>query len=91
MNRTRRIVAVVSVALGAAGLAATEASAQLPDDSGSVAVTPHDPAPIRTVHVNVPVDDHLSEAVQAGASALAGAGVALGGLWLYRRRQPLAG
>ncbi|WP_165554093.1 hypothetical protein [Kribbella capetownensis] len=32
-------------------------------------------------------DDSGAEAVQAGASALAGAGLAFGGMWLYRRRQ----
>ncbi len=31
-------------------------------------------------------DDIGAEALQAGASALGGAGVALGGMWLYRRR-----
>jgi len=32
-------------------------------------------------------DDSRAEALQAGASALAGAGLAFGGMWLYRRRQ----
>jgi hypothetical protein len=31
------------------------------------------------------------EGAQLGASALGGAGVALGGIWLYHRRYPLAG
>lgn len=89
MNRTRSIVAVVSVALGAAGLAATEASAQLPDNSGPAVVTPYDPAPPPIVEVQV--DDTVAEVVQVGAAGLGGAGVALGGLWLYRRREVLAG
>jgi hypothetical protein len=36
-------------------------------------------------------DDNGVEALQAGASALGGAGLAFGGMWLYRRRQALAG
>jgi hypothetical protein len=32
-------------------------------------------------------DDNGVEAVQSGASALGGAALAFGGLWLYRRRQ----
>lgn len=35
-------------------------------------------------------DDNGVEALQAGASALGGAGLAFGGMWLYRRRQALA-
>jgi hypothetical protein len=44
-----------------------------------------------TISVAVPVDDNAAEALQAGASALGGAGLVLGSLWLYRRRHPLAG
>jgi len=45
-------------------------------------------APVR---VMVPIDDGTTEALQAGAAALGGAGLAFGSLWLYRRRHPLAG
>lgn len=38
-----------------------------------------------TVHTSS--DDNGVEALQASASALGGAGVALAGMWLYRRRQ----
>ena len=34
-----------------------------------------------------PSDDNRAETMQAGASALGGAGVALTGMWIYRRRQ----
>lgn len=44
-----------------------------------------------TVRVMIPVDDGTTEALQAGAAALGGAGLAFGSLWLYRRRRPLAG
>jgi hypothetical protein len=34
----------------------------------------------------VQVDDNVAESVQAGASAICGAGIALAALWAYRRR-----
>jgi hypothetical protein len=39
----------------------------------------------------VSVDDNGAEAVQALASAVGGAGLALGGSWLYRRRRVQVG
>lgn len=42
-----------------------------------------------TSTIEVPVDDTTSETLQTAASALGGAGVALAGFWIYRRRQPL--
>lgn len=41
---------------------------------------------VQAATVQRTVDDNWVEAAQAGASALGGAGVALGGRWLYRRR-----
>lgn len=38
-----------------------------------------------------PSDDNGFDGVQLGASAVGGAGVALAGVWLYRRRHVLAG
>jgi hypothetical protein len=40
--------------------------------------------------VPVEVDDTVAEALQTAAGALGGAGLATAGLWLYRRRHPLA-
>jgi hypothetical protein len=37
----------------------------------------------------VQVDDNATEALQTGAGAVGGAGLAITGLWLYRRRHPL--
>jgi hypothetical protein len=70
-------------------------------------VVPHDPpvgaynypaydvnpvlAPEEKIRVMVPADDTTAEALQAGAAALGGAGLAFGTLWFYRRRYPLAG
>jgi hypothetical protein len=100
MNRTYSAIAVSALALGAAALTATEASAQLDPDSGSGYATPdcwYANHPVcEVVPAVVPVegalgeslsDDNGAEALQAGVSALGGAGLAFGGLWLYRRRQ----
>jgi hypothetical protein len=57
------------------------------------AVAPHDPAypvpaqPSSTGSTIVSVDDTASEAFQAAASGLGGAGIAFAGMWLYRRHQ----
>jgi hypothetical protein len=81
MNRRNSAIAVSALALGAAAFTATEASAQQPPEPRSGDST----APASVIQ-RVQVDDAGIEAVQAGASALGGAGLALGGLWLYRRR-----
>jgi hypothetical protein len=46
----------------------------------------HEVAPVAAAMAPSPSDDNAAEALQAGASALGGAGLAFGGLWLYRRR-----
>jgi hypothetical protein len=93
MNRTTFAVAVPVLALGAIGVGAGAANAKVPDDptsrgstSGVVSDLPGQPGT-----VEVPVDDDISEAVQAGASALGGAGIACTALWLYRRHRPVLG
>jgi hypothetical protein len=40
--------------------------------------------------VQVEVDDTAAEALQTGAGVLGGAALTMTGLWLYRRRHPLA-
>jgi len=84
MNHKKTVLAVSTLALVLVGITTTTAAAQLPDNAGSVGqpIVVRDPP----VTVRVPVDDALSEGIQAGVSALGGAGIALGGLWLYRRR-----
>jgi hypothetical protein len=74
--------------------------------SGSAAVVPHDPeapnGPQYDPRYEVnrtqasgaaagTADDAGVEVVQASASALAGAGIACGVMWLYRRRHAPAG
>ncbi|TCC42902.1 hypothetical protein E0H75_38495 [Kribbella capetownensis] len=46
---------------------------------------------VKTVSAQSLSDDNGVEALQAGVSALGGAAVAFGGMWLYRRRHALAG
>lgn len=45
---------------------------------------------VKTVAAQSLSDDNGAEVLQAGASALGGAAVAFGGMWLYRRRHALA-
>jgi hypothetical protein len=51
----------------------------------------YDVAPVTTTTSQSRSDDNGVEALQAGASALGGAAVAFGGMWLFRRRHVLAG
>lgn len=71
-------------------LAAGSAQASLPTDPDmrhhrSAAVQPAPPE-----QVQVEVDDTVTEALQTGAGVLGGAALTMTGLWLYRRRHPLA-
>lgn len=89
MNHARTAIAATALALSAAALGATHASANHPAENGTLpdAVAPHDPPPPRTIEV--PVDDTVGEGIQSGASVLGGAGAALTGVWIYRRRHTL--
>jgi hypothetical protein len=94
MNSKRSAVAALALAIGATALASSEAWARDPDKEIPVepAVVLHDPGP---GHDPTPANTSATEdhsriaAVQAGASALGGAGVACGAMWLYRRRSQL--
>ena len=48
-------------------------------------------APVEAAMAQSPSNDDRFEGLRLGASALGGAGVAFSGMWLYRRRQVLAG
>lgn len=49
---------------------------------------PKSPQPVAaTSRTEVPMDHNVDEVLQAAASALGGAGLALGGTWLYRRHR----
>lgn len=98
MNCTRTTLAVSALALGAIGLTATEASARVPDDvPRDTTVTRQDPKPPNYPNYDpkyevrqgttVSSDDNGIEVLQASASALGGAAIAFGAMWLYRRRQ----
>lgn len=91
MIHARTPIAISALALSAAALGATQASAQYEPGPGSAPATvPPVSAPASpTDLVKAAVDDTASEGIQAGASALGGAGIALAGLWIYRRRHAL--
>jgi hypothetical protein len=85
--------------------ASTAAANEWPDEGsgypGSDAKSPeynypsydpkYDVAPVAAVTAPSPSDHNGFDGAQLGASALGGAGVAFGGMWLYRRRHVLAG
>jgi hypothetical protein len=99
MNHRGSVLAALALTVGVTMLGAIDASAELPaEDSGGAGVVPHDPpvsaynysqdevAALEGAAVGTSSDDHGAEVLQAGASALGGAGVAIAGMWLYRRR-----
>jgi hypothetical protein len=86
MKHIRILIAVPALACGVALAGASQASAKYDPESGragQAVVVVHDPGQ------SIQVDDNVAEALQAGASALGGAGIALAALWAYRRRHPV--
>jgi len=77
------------LALAPIAFSAAEAAAVTPSEPnrhpGIAPAKPSEPTVIR-----VPVDDSVVEVIQAGTSAVAGASLALGAMWVYRRRERLA-
>ena len=106
MNSRHSAVVVLALALGAGAFASSEAWARDPvKEEQPASVVPRDPSPPNHPEVDPPhrvspvestgtiaasSNDTRLEVVQAGASALGGAGVACGVMWLYRRRNRLA-
>jgi hypothetical protein len=88
MKHVSTLVAIPAVACGIVLAGSAQASARViyPEDAyrESVVVVPVPGPPTVTE-----VDDALAEGLQAGASAIGGAGIALSALWVYRRRHPL--
>lgn len=102
MNRTLTTLAVSSFALGAIGLTATDAAARVSDNvPRNTTVMLDDPKPpnypnydpryevppAQAATISSAPDDNSVEVLQAGASAVGGAAIAFGAMWLYRRRQ----
>jgi len=89
MKHRYTILALPVLACGAIVAGSAEASARPIDPEsqyrGSVVIVDQ-PGPTRQVQV----DDNVTEAVQTGAGVLGGAGLAMAGIWLYRRSHPLA-
>lgn len=99
MNRTHTTLAVSALALGAIGLTATEAAARGSDDvPRDTTVIRQEPGPPNYPNYDpryevppapaptISRDDNGVEVLQASASALGGAAIASGAMWLYRRR-----
>jgi hypothetical protein len=86
MKHIYTLAAIPAVACGIVLAGSAQASARViyPEDAyrGSVVVVPGP-------SITTEVDDALAEGLQAGASAIGGAGIALSALWVYRRRHPL--
>ncbi len=87
MKHISTLAAVPVLTCGIVLVGATQASARRidPEDGshGESVVVVHDPG------ATVKVDDKVAEGLQAGASAIGGAGLALAATWAYRRRHPL--
>jgi hypothetical protein len=90
MNHKRSVIVVPALAAVVFTLTAAEATARvIPEHTTeSRSVMPHDPPAVPYVDetITVTADDAAAEGVQAGAAALGGAGLALVGMWRYRRR-----
>ena len=86
MKHLYTLAAIPAVACGIVLAGSVQASARViyPENAyrGSVVVVPG-PGTVAEV------DDALAEGLQAGTSAIGGAGIALSVLWVYRRRHPL--
>jgi hypothetical protein len=85
MNRTCCSLAVSTLAFGAVVLTANEALAEPHPDAGFETTYNH-PYNYPEYRFDIPVTQTVPNTASVGASALGGAGLALGGLWLYRRR-----
>jgi hypothetical protein len=85
MKYIHTLVAVPVLTCGIALAGATQASAMeiFPEDDYRQVVVVPEPGP------TIEVDDTATEALQAGAAAIGGAGIALAVLWTYRRRYPV--
>jgi hypothetical protein len=97
MNQRYSIIAVPALAVAAVAFTASEATANVPpEEPGPAAVVPRDPGPPNypdyssyqaPISSSASADGTAVEVLQAGASAVGGAGIAIAGAWLYRRRQ----
>ncbi|MFI6826165.1 MULTISPECIES: hypothetical protein [unclassified Kribbella] len=90
MKHRYTILALPVLAFGAIVAGSAEASARPIDPDER-----HQRPPVVYVDrvgptTQVQVDDNITEALQTGAGVLGGAGLAMAGLWAYRRRHPLA-
>ena len=92
MKHRYTILALPVLVCGAVVAGSDPASASRPTDPDERHHRPAivQPAPPERVQVEVAVDDTATEALATGAGVLGGAALTMTGLWLYRRRHPLA-
>jgi hypothetical protein len=86
MKHSCTFAALPVLACGIVLAGSTQASAREIDPEAAhrdSVVVVHDQGP------TIRVDDKVAEALQTGAGAIGGAGIALGALWAYRRRHPV--
>ncbi|HEU4945874.1 MAG TPA: hypothetical protein VFT31_01860 [Kribbella sp.] len=88
MKHISTLVAVPVLTCGAVVVGASQASATTVDPEpgahGEGFAVVYTPGP------TVKVDDTIAEALQTGAGAIGGAGIAVAALWVYRRRHPIS-
>jgi hypothetical protein len=83
MKHIRTLIAVPVLTCGIVLVGATQASARYVDpEQGAHGNSVVVPGP------TIKVDDTVTEGLQAGASAIGGAGIALAAVWAHRRRHP---
>jgi hypothetical protein len=80
---TLATVPVLAVGIVLAGTTQASAREINPEEDRTQGRIIRDPGPV------IEVDDTVTEALQGGASAIGGAGIALAALWAYRRRHPV--
>ena len=101
MNHKRIIITAPVLAIAALAFTSAESNAKVLPFPDPAAVAPQDPGapnsrpttpprvPTQPTSTNstIVADDTTAEALQAGASGLGGAAIALTAMWLYRRHQ----
>jgi hypothetical protein len=92
MKHRYTILALPVLVCGSVVAGSDPASASRPIDPDMRHLRPAvvQPAPPDPVRVEVAVDDTAAEVLETGAGVLGGAALTMTGLWLYRRRHPLA-
>ncbi len=90
MKHRYAILALPVLVCGAVVAGSDPASASRPNDPDERHHRPAVVQPAPPERIQVQVDDTAAEVLETGAGVLGGAALTMTGLWLYRRRHPLA-